>query len=206
MKRIIAFVFLGILIYAGIFTIIYGVREYNVSVCNPITLENTLRSGLVITDSISEQYGVLGKKINQNTLFGIPIGKETATYFYIVSYGDSPKFFLIGVTDPEDIEAIENASPGNEFNFTGVLQSMDPVVSVRLREFLADNPGLVGHPTAVYSTEAIAAAHVTEYAVYVRDIKGPDAVPIIVGAAMLLVGGGLAALLIVRIVSERTGY
>lgn len=206
MKRIIAFVFLGILIYAGIFVIIYGVREYSVSAYKPVTLDSPLRDGLVITDKISGQYGVLGQKTNRNTLFGIPIGKETVTYFYIVSYGDSPKFFLIGVTAPEDIEAIENASPGNEFSFTGVLQSMDLTASTKLRTFLKDNLALAGAPAAVYNTEAIASAHIIDYAVYVRDIKGPDAVPIIVGAVIFLAGGGLAALLIVRIVRERTGY
>lgn len=206
MKRIIAFVFLGILIYAGIFVFVYGVGEYVTAAKEPISLSMTLHDGLPIEDKVDHQYGMLGKKTNQTTLLGIPIGNPTITYFYIISIGDHPDYLLLAVTDPEDINAIENAAKGNEFKFTGVLKNMNPSTSVLLRDFLFNHPVLIGTETLPYGAEIVAARHIKEYVIYVCDLKGPDAVPVIVGAAIFLVGAGLAALLIVRIVRERTGY
>lgn len=205
MKRIIAFVFLGIVIYAGIFIIFYGINEFSVDMEEPITLEMTLRDNVPVKDKISKQSGLLGKTTTQNKLFGIPIGKAAVTYFYIVPLGEHPDYLLFAVTDPEDIERIENASPGNEFTFTGIMKTLDPNVSFKLREYLMANPELIGMGSG-YVLQTAAASHVAGYMVYVQDLKEPDAVPIIVGAAAVLVGAGLAALLTVRIVRERTGY
>ena len=83
---------------------------------------------------------------------------------------------------------------------------MDNDASMRLRTFLFNHPSLIGTETLPYGAEIVAQNHIKEYAIYVHDVKGPDATPIIVGAAIFLVGAGLAALLIVRIVRERTGY
>lgn len=206
MKRIIAFVFFGIIIYTGIYVTIYGTREYMTNMNKPISFNMTLRDSIPISDKIDTQYGILGKKTNQTTLLGIPISKETITYFYVVPIGDHPDYLLLAVTDPEDIEAIEKVSPDNEFSFTGVVKSLDNDASMRLRNYLCDNPDLIGQEQSLYILQTAAAAHVAGYAVYVQDLKDPDPIPIIVGAAIILVGAGLAALLTVRIVRERTGY
>lgn len=206
MKRIIAFVFLGIVIYAGIFIIFYGINDYAIAMNDPITLEMTLRDGMPIKDKISEQCGALGKKTSRARLLGIPVSKETETYFYIIPIGDSMDYMLIAVTDPEDIEAVKNVSAGNEFGFTGIVRSLDSADSEELRFYLMNHPHLIGMESSLYILQTAAAAHVVNYAIYVQDLKEPDPMPIIVGAAAVIVGAGLAALLIVKIVRERTGY
>lgn len=206
MKRIIAFVFLGLVIYAGVFIMIYGIGEFGVDMNEPITLEMTLRDSMPIKGKIGEQFGLLGKKKSTPTLFGIPVGETAVTYFYVMPIGDSLDYMLIAVTDPEDKEAVENVSPGNEFSFTGIVRSMDPKTSEDLRFYLIDHPDLIGQETSFYILQTAAAAHVVNYVIYVQDLKDPDPAPIIAGAAMIFVGAGLAALLIVKIVRERTGY
>lgn len=206
MKRIIAFVFLGILIYAGIYVAVYGIREYYVSQDVPITLEMPLGNGLTIKDSVSEQFGKIRKKTNQAKLFGIPIAEETTTYYYAIAIGDHPDYLLLAVTKPEDIEALENVSKNREFSFTGVLQEMDNLNYVTMIDYLSSHPDLIGLETSLYIVQTTVTSHISKYVIYVRDIDEPDAVPIIAGAAMILVGAGLAALLTVKIVRERTGY
>lgn len=206
MKRIIAFVFLGILIYAGIFVTVYGVGEFMILLNDPGTLEMTFQDGLPIEDKIVEQSGYLGQRTTQAALFGAPFGKQTVTYFYVIPVGDMPKYMLIGVTDPEDIKAVENVSEKDPFKFTGTLRSMNDSTYERLKGYLMDNRGLINGENAVYNLNVIAENHMIAYVIYVGELKSPDPVPVIVGAAMILVGAGLAALLTVRIVRERTGY
>lgn len=206
MKRIIAFVFLGILIYAGIYVAVYGISEYQVSQDVPITLEMPLEHGLTIKDSVSEQFGKIRQKTNQAKLFGIPIAEETTTYFYAIAIGDHPDYLLLAVTKPEDIEALENASKDSEFSFTGVLQAMDRPTYEAMIGYLYAHLDLIGLESSLYIVETSVTSHISKYVIYVRDIGKPDTVPIIAGAAMFLVGAGLAALLIIRIAGERTGY
>lgn len=206
MKRIIMFVLFGIIIYAGIFVTVYGTREYMTSMNEPGSLEMTLRDSEPISGRIDTQCGLVGKKTNRSTLFGIPFGEETVTYFYAVPIGEAPMYLLFAVTDPEDIEAVENVSSTNEFSFTGIVKTLDNDASIRLRSYLMNNPDLIGQEQSLYVLQTAAAAHVAGYAVYVQKLKEPDPVPIIAGAAMILVGAGLAVLLTVRIVRERTGY
>lgn len=206
MKRIISFVFLGLLVYAGIYVMIYGMAEYSAALDVPSSLDMPLEHSFMIRDRVSEQFGSIIKQKNQPKLFGVPIGAETTTYFYVISIGDHPDYLLLAVTDPEDIEAIENASPGNEFEFTGIVREMDHGTEQFMIDFLTAHPDLIGLETSFYIVQTVVTSHIARYVIYVRDIGEPDITPIIAGAAMILVGGGLAALLIIRIVRERTGY
>ena len=206
MKRIIAFVFLGLLIYAGIFVTIYAVGEYMILLNDPITLEMTFQDGLPIEDKIVQQSGYLGKRTTQAELLGVPFGKKTVTYFYVIPIGEKPNYMLIGVTDPKDIEAVENVSEKEPFKFTGTLKSMHRSIYNSLNSYLVNNPKLINAENKFYNVDTIAENHITAYVIYVGELKSRDPVPIIVGAAMILLGAGLAALLTVKIVRERTGY
>lgn len=206
MKRVIAFVILGLLIYAGGFVTVYGALDIAAGLGTPHALGSNIHSGLIINDKLGSVAGKLGVENFRSSFLGVEFGEPTARHYFVIPAGDTQNFMLIAVTDPDDVEAIENVNSGGDFSFTGRIVDMDPSIRNKMIEFIVNNPHLVNGENQVYTIEIIAANHTVPYIIEVRDFGNPDYLPLIVGAAMLVIGGGLAALLIVKIVRERSGY
>lgn len=206
MKRIIAFVLLGLLVYAGGFVIVYAAEDISVSESVPQFFSGNLHSG-TIEGRIQKSIDKLGTKTYQDTLLGIPIGEKITQHIYVIPVGDSetPNYMLLAVTEPADIEAVENLT-SEGFRFTGVAMEMERETKTELKNFLIDRPRLIGTENNPYSNEIAANNRITPYMIRVCEIGKADYTSLWVGIAMCAVGIGLAALLILKIVRERSGY
>lgn len=204
MKRTIAFVFLGLLIYAGIYVMIYGFGELSVSTTLPQELDymtGTLHNGMVVKGEITKIYGRSIPEYMQKDFLGIPVGERIKRTYCTISVGENPDYMLLAICGE-----VPNVSSEEPFKFTGVVERMDTVKEQSLVNFLMNNPSLIDAELKPFGMEITAHNRIVPYIVYVREFKGADYSAVIAGAAMTLVGAGLAALLIVKIVRERTGY
>lgn len=207
MKRVIAFVLLGLLIYAGGFVTFYGIREVaSVKLDTPQELNDSIRVGNTVKDTIGSMTGKLGVEYYQSSFLGVKFGKEFERHFYVIPFGETPNFMLVAVTKPEDIEALDNFDPNIGFPFSGRIADMDRKQHNDLIYFLISRPKLIGTEFNPYNNEIIAANRITPYIIEVRDIDNPDYTALFAGAAMLIVGGGFTVLLIKNIVREKNSY
>ncbi len=206
MKRIIAFVFLGLLIYAGGFVTVYGAMELSAEQGIPHTLSENINSGFIIEDTLSSVAGKLGTEEVRSSFLGVEFGDAVIRHYYVIPVGEKPNYMLIAVTDPDDVAAIEKVNSGGEFAFTGRTVEMDNKAREKMIAFFVNNPHLVDGENKVYTIKIIALNRTIPYIIEVRNNGDSDYTAIIAGAAMLVVGIGLAVMLIVRIVRERSGY
>lgn len=208
MKRIIAFVFLGLLIYAGILVIIFGVDDIVSSLSTPVTLDSYISVGNTVDDTLDTVIGKLSTKTIRSSILGTLFKDPIVRYYYIIPVGEEPNYMVIAVTDPDDVEAIENIKSGGDFPFTGRIYGMDHDVRENLTYYLMANPHLIGEKAEnqVYIIELLARGRIAPYVINVCDIGPPNYATLIIGVILFIVGAGLAALLIVKIVREKTGY
>lgn len=212
MKRIIAFVLLGLAIYAGGFALVAGIQsamEYsnkrihdfnkmdagdfrkNIRVEGNISkLRKYYLSEGSPGDSIDEMY------IDAPRLFGIPLGNPRRVKRYLAEVGyaeeqSEKKFCIIAFCD-ENIERADNAyTNGEPVEFSGIIKNSDMINAKNNNPFIA-NPD----------------KSVIPYVIYVMDTNGLyDSLPaIIVGAALIFIGASGAAILFFRIKREKEGY
>ena len=221
MKRVIAFVFLGLLIYAGGFVIYYAAVDLRLNNSVPVDLEyiqpQNINTGLVAGGNVYQVIEEVYTKKHQPTLFGIPFGETVTQHFYALPLGTSGKFMLISASDEKDIEALELLKTDKPrergkndpvLEVYGVMEETAPLENKRLKEFfLYDRPELIGYSADYpYRLETVADNHVVPFTFYIKHLRGADYVPLIVGIAMCVVGLGLAALLIFKIKREREDY
>ncbi len=111
MKRIIAFVFLGLLIYAGGFVIYYSYTDLKINVTVPTDISNIapggVHTGLVVGGSVYQVLDEIYTETVQPRLFGIPVGEEIEQHYYVLPLGTSQMYMLIAVSDKRDLEMIE---------------------------------------------------------------------------------------------------
>ena len=111
MKRIIAFVLLGLLIYAGVYMIYYSSREMKISKATAIDLSN-VNSGNVHTWTIVDGsiYQVMKEYKTEKTqpkMFGVPYGEPIEKHYYILPLGMSYMYIMLEASDEQDLEIIE---------------------------------------------------------------------------------------------------
>lgn len=226
MKRIIAFVLLGLLIYAGVFVIYYSAVDIKINNTTPVTLENIapkkMRSGLVVEGSIYQVIDKVYTKKVQSKLFGIPIGEAVEQNFYVLPLESSDMFMVIAASDEKDIEALEQLKTDKPrerrqddpvLEVYGITEEIAPFVVgdfdlMSVKNFLLEHSELIGYTEDVFGRplESVAGNYVVPYTLYVKHPGGADYVSLIVGIAMCVVGIALAVLLILRIKDEREGY
>lgn len=224
MKRIIAFVLLGLLIYAGAFVIYYAAVDLEINSAAPAYLDNVnpgnFHTGLVVEGEIYQVMDEIKTKTVQPRLFGIPFGKAITQHYYVLPLYSSQMFTLIVVSEEEDVEALEQMivrepherEPNDPvLKITGIAEEL-PLIGVLsdLKTYLLGHPELIGYddPDVIFARplEPAADNHTVPYAIYVKHPTGKDYVSLIVGIAMCVVGVALAVLLIIRIKSEKEGY
>lgn len=208
MKRIIAFVFLGLLIYASIFVIVYGVDDIVSSLSAPVTLDSYISVGNTVDDTLDTVTGKLSTKTFKSGVWGTLFKDPIVRHYYVIPVGEQPNYMVIAVTDPDDVEAIENIKSGGDFPFTGRIYEMDYDVRENLTYYLISNPRLIGEKAEnqIYIIEMLARSRIAPYMIDVCDIGPPSYATLIIGVILFIVGAGLAALLIVKIIREKTGY
>lgn len=226
MKRIIAFVLLGLLVYAGGFVIYYAAVDLKINNDIPVYLDNigsdNIHTGLVAEGSVYQVIEEVYTVKYQSRLFGVPIGKEITQHFYALPLGDSDnyKFMLIAASEQEDVEALERLKTnkprerGNDdpaLHVYGVMEETPANDAKKLKDLLLyEHPKLIGYDDlAPYRLESVANNHVIPYTFYIKHIEngsGADYIPLYIGIGMCAAGIGLAVLLILRIKDERQGY
>lgn len=133
MKRIITFVLLGLLIYAGGFVIFYSCRDILTNTTVPVDIRSvppdSLHDGMTVEGSIyqvigravdaeaysekigrevdTETYRMISRAVYAETYWDNLFSKGTAQYYYAFPYEGSGKFVLLAVSDKEDLEAIK---------------------------------------------------------------------------------------------------
>ena len=212
MKRVIAFVLLGLMIYAGGFILVYGIGnalEYSSDTTHDFNAmkpddfgHNVLVEGSV--SYLKEYYlseGSPGDKISEMyadppKIFGIPIGKQKRVKRYLAEVGytekKEDKIFCIIAFCEEDIEQADNTlKNGTAVEFSGIIKDSD-IINAKNNNMFINNPD----------------SNIIPYVIYVADTDELfNTLPtVIVGAVLLLVGAGGATLLIIRIKHEREGY
>ncbi len=221
MKRIIAFVLLGLLIYAGGYVIYYASVDIRINTAvakdlNDLNVNNT-HTWTVVEGSVYQVMLEYDIKTTQPTFFGIPYGDPIEQHYFILPLGKSYMYMGIAVSDKHDLEIIrqlkipeprERAEGDLTLEIRGVADEMPKETLTNLKAFLINNFDLLGGGRTVLDipTEPEVAHHIIPYIIHVRHTSGNEHVPLIIGIAMCLVGIGLAVLLIIRIKSEREGY
>lgn len=163
---------------------------------------NTLTGGdvhddMLVKGSVSTMGKKLGRSDIDNDVFGIPISDASAWHYYVYLLQDDPdkakhKYCVFAVSKPEDVAAVEALVKGGteRFEFHGIALDMNYDVYHKLTEYLWD----------IYDTDFNIHAHanvsryIEPYTIYVRSEDAGGIKPIIIGVAMVLVGG--AALII----------
>lgn len=220
MKRIIAFVFLGLLVYAGGFVIYYAAVDLKVNNSVPSRLEEirpqSLHTGLAAEGSVYQVIDEIYAKKYQSKLLGIPFGKVTIQHYYALPLGASDKFMLIAAYDEQDIEVLnklktdkprERGKDDPVLEVYGIIEETAPLENQKLKEYLLyESPELIGYSHDYpYRLESVADNHAVRYTLYIKHPSGADYIPLYIGIGMCAAGIGLAVPLILRIKSERDG-
>lgn len=232
MKYIIAFVLLGLVTYAGVFLLYDGIRQSVKNNRPPIAITNVpwqqYVSGMAVSARIDQQFGKRFTAAASRKIFGIEYGEPIVQHYYVIPAGKvfSPPeqyYMLICVTAEEDVKALDGLyskkllKVGSEtpFECSGVLGQMDLPLAEDMAEFLSINSQLIkdekyfdlfGTEALVPATEINGYNHTCQYVFYVQKNKGGEELPIIIGAALTVVGAGGIALFAIKKHRESTGY
>ncbi len=116
MKRIIAFVLFALMIYAGVYFVVYGVNELAIENTYPFPLEmvssDTLHNGSVISGKVYQQVHYLGKDTIRTEVLNIPIGKPIERRYYLVPLRYEKnirdlRYYVVCVSGEESIARME---------------------------------------------------------------------------------------------------
>ncbi|MBD5384128.1 MAG: hypothetical protein HDR72_03905 [Ruminococcaceae bacterium] len=232
MKYIIAFVLLGLVTYAGVFLLYYGIRQSVENNRSPIAMTSVpwqqYVSGMAVSARIDQQFGKRFTATVKRKIFDIEYGEPIVQHYYVIPAGKvfSPTeqyYMLICVTDEEDVRALDGLysekllTVGSEtpFECRGVLGAMDPPFVEELSEFFVYKAQLIkdeelveifGDPALTMPTHINGYNRICQYVFYVQKSKGGEELPIIIGAALTAAGAGGIALLAVKKHRESTGY
>lgn len=208
-KRILAFVFLAILIYGGGYVAVYGARNY-FAFSGTERDFNTLTAGeyqdkLIVSGSLDSSKRVthfIFTEPVRREILGIPIGKELKRKYYILLLNPSEdkeqsRYCVIASDDPDDtkqLDALLNRS-ASELEFSGLIQDMPltihDIVTKRLQSIYDGDFNIYNHKKVEQ--------YIVPYAIYIRHGENDDLlVPIIAGAAAALIGAAGFALLAVN--------
>ena len=205
MKRIVAFVLLALMIYAGGFFVVYGFRELEIANSRPLSLDMvgsvTLRNGQIVEGTVYQQIRQLGEDTIQSEILGVPVGEPVKRRFYLVPLRYEKerkdiKYYAVCISGEKNIEEFEKIaenSPqketGDGYELKGVACEMTPGMKNTIYDVLLDYPYLVGvdgflnNPLPDYYYNRI-----LPWTVFERNDVGSALICVILGA-MLLVGG-----------------
>lgn len=199
-KRILFIILLILVILLGGYITYFGINGY-VKYSGRESDFNNLKGGdlhddLLVKGHVTTMGKWLGKSDIDNDVFGIPVSDASAWHYYVYPFQNDEdkekrKYCVFAVSRPKDIAAVEalvkNGSSAERFEFHAISMDMNYDVYHQLTEYLWD----------VYDTEFNIHAHanvsryIEPYTIYVRTEDAGGIRPIIIGAAMILVGGAV---------------
>lgn len=222
MKRIIAFVLLGLFIYAGGFVIYYSYLDIKINTAVPTDIKNIsaggYHSGMVVNGSI---YQVIGEELFTETVRTNSFDPGTVQHYFNLPIGAQQRYMMIVATDKNDLETIkklcipeprERAEGDPSLNFIGIVGEMPPQRVSSFSQYLCNFPNLIGYETGsglegfTYISEAAAKNRIVPYIIYIQHPKGVNYIPLIVGIVMCVGSITAVILLIRRIKDEKEGY
>lgn len=222
MKRIIAFVLLGLCVYAGGFVIYYSYLDLKLNTAVPTDIDNIPEggyySGMVVSGSI---YQVIGKEMFTESVRTNSFGRETMRHYFNLPIGAQQRYMMIAATNKDDLEAIkklcipeprERAEGDPSLNFIGVVGEMPPQRISSFSQHLCNYPNLIGYDIGsglegiTFINEAAAKNRIVPFIIYIQHPKGVNYIPLIVGIVMCVGSVTAVILLIRRIKDEKEGY
>lgn len=217
-KRIFLFVILSLVILLGVYITYFGVNGY-LKYSGRERDFNRLKSGelhddMLVKGEITSVTKWLGKVDINNEAFGIQVSKASAWHYYAypLVYDEDiekRKYCVFAVSDPKDIAAVnailsENpySAGGSAFEFRGIVVDINFDANEQLTHYLWE----------IYDTDFNINAHanvrryIEPYTIYVRSGSAGEVYPIIIGAAMVVVGGVLLTILCVNTYRKNHRY
>ncbi|MBD5128505.1 MAG: hypothetical protein HDT43_01050 [Ruminococcaceae bacterium] len=232
MKYIIAFVFLGLVTYAGVFLLFAGIQQNAGNNSLPVSLASVPCQqyvvGMSVNSNVDRQFGKVFTTSTRRRIFDVAYGDPITQHYYVIPAGKifSPPeqdYMLICVTDEEDVKAMDElrsenlsaAGSGTPLAVSGVLGDMDPPFVEKMSNYFIFHAqlikdealvDLVGDPALTMPTYTNGFNHISPYVFYVQRNGGKDFLLIIIGAVVTLVGAGGIVLLALKKHRESTGY
>lgn len=210
-KRIIAFVLLGLMIYGGVYITLFGISENARFSGVERTFYNRsedLSNGLNIKGSVETVTSVLGSEDITRTMLGMPIGGRSKRYFFALPLGcaenkEDQKYCVIAAVDPKDVEALKalmknEPAPSDpnapRFEFRGFVTDNRLDVQTSLSNYLH---GIYDTDFHIYTHKNVN-KNIAPYTIYVKSDTDDDyPLAITIGLIATVVGSGLFVLLVI---------
>lgn len=210
-KRIITFVALALLVYAGGYVAIYGLRGY-VNFSGPERSLNNmqpqeLQDNMRVKGTLDEGFKVITKLGEQDVtaeILGFPIGGQRQRVFYLLLLNpgeedDKRQYCAVAAEDDDAARLEELQNGGTEpFEFTGF--SID--ISYDIREELTDHLRKIYTPDLVYYVPNVE-KYIIPYTIFIMDNNNDYIIPIVAGGAAAL-AGVVAIVLLARNTYKKT--
>ena len=218
-KKIILFVLLLLICCAGGYITVFGIKgcfiysgvERDFNIMNP----NELQSNLNVKGEIETTLGVLGADHVANNFLGLPLGKDTLRYYFMIQLGyeendSEQKYAVIAADKPEDVEflrSIEHTEPqppdknAPRFEFSGVVMDITPKIRTNMYDLLWE---LYDTEYNIYNHKNVD-GNLVPYTIYVKN--GTDdnyLTAMITGGAITLASA--AAFVILAVVTYKQKY
>lgn len=220
-KRILAFVLLLLLAYAGVYMVIYGVERYMLF-SGPerdfdLMSASELQPQLNVKGGIETVTKLLHTETVTSDIFGIPIG-SAKRYYYAVPIGysedhDKQRYCTIAVSSSDDIAVVEKLMkdepvPLNpnapRYEFRGLALDTPKEVYMKFKAYLEseytnDEVGAGEFDIHDILFGANVDYNLVPYTIYVKSESDDKSVlPISIGGACAVLGVGLFILLAIR--------
>ena len=214
-KKILAFVLLILLAYAGVYMTIFGAERYMLYSGTERSFDLISASELLpnmnVKGSIETVTHLLYTETVSSNIMGVPIG-NTERYYYVLPIGyqadpDKQQYCVLAVSGSDDAAAVEKliknkpAPPDPDaprFEFRGISMEMPKDV---YKEFKAYLQGEYRDELDIHDLlfNANVDSNLAPYVIYVKGKKDTDFfTPIIVGGVCAVLGIGLFILLAIR--------
>ena len=220
-KRILAFVLLLLLAYAGVYMVIYGVERYMLFSGPERDLDlmsaSELQPQLNVKGNIETVTQLLHAETVTSDIFGIPIG-SAKRYYYAVPIGysedhDKQRYCTIAVSGNDDISAVEKLMKDEpvpldpnapSYELRGLALDTPNVVYQKFKTYLEDEytndeVGADGFDIHDIIFGANVDYNLVPYTIFVKSKSDDKSVlPISIGGACAVLGVGLFILLAIR--------
>lgn len=213
-KKILAFVLLLLLAYAGVYMAIYSAERYMLYSGTERNFEmmsgSELQPNLNVKGSIETVTHLLYTETVSSNILGIPIG-STKRYYYVLPVGyqadyNKQQYCVFAVSGSDNAAAVEELmksrpvppdSAAPRFEFQGISMDMSDEVYQQFKAYLQDEY----HDESIH--DFLLGANVDHNLVpYIIYVKGKNdnnlLTPIIVGGVCAVLGIGLFILLAIR--------
>lgn len=228
MKYIIGFVLLGLVTYAGLFFLVTGLNAAAKNTSVPVNFNNTTTPSSftpgAVEGTITQTVGRLNKGIvTERDFLGVVFGDSITEYFYVIPAGavldelDDQQYMALRVSGEEKTAILDEITftfpkqPSElsytpKLEFSGYISEMNDELFSEMQRFLYGHEKLVGVDTWDMPNVKYYNNHICRYTLTIRSEENEYVLPIIIGAAVSVIGIGGIVLLIIKKAREKGGY